>query len=181
MRFFAGDVAWMSAHVTAGGREIGSEDVRVPTEPVGLVAGDRVACYYAFRSGVAGYFDSWRDPEARGQRYGMEIHGSRGILSLRGGSAETPMIYPHAVFMPAEASRGWAPVPVEGQPLAAGNRLAILDLIGAIEEDREPLSGARDAVAALEMILGAYESQITGARVAFPMADRRHPLERLRR
>ena len=37
-----------------------------------------------------------------------------------------------------------------------------------------------NALAALEMILGAYESQITGARVAFPMANRMHPLERFR-
>ena len=55
--------------------------------------------------------------------------------------------------------------------------LAIADLIDAIEQDREPVSSARDAVAALEMILGAYEAQISGARVAMPMARREHPLD----
>ena len=49
-------------------------------------------------------------------------------------------------------------------------------LIAAVEEDRQPLSSARDARAALEMILGAYEAQITGARVALPMPNRQHPL-----
>lgn len=181
MRFFAGDVAWMSAHVTADGREIGPGDVRMPSEPVGWVAGDCVNSVYAFKSGVAGFFDSRKDQAGGGRRYGMEIWGSRGILSLRGGSADSPMLYPHPVFLPAEASQGWTPVAVESQPLMTGNQLAIRDLIGAIEEDREPLSSARDAVAALEMILGAYESQITGARVYFPTKNRKHPLDQLRR
>ncbi|MBT4499920.1 MAG: hypothetical protein HOC74_19485, partial [Gemmatimonadetes bacterium] len=59
--------------------------------------------------------------------------------------------------------------------LEDGNRLAIIDLIEAIETDREPLSSAADAVAALEMILGAYASQISGNRVEMPVT-RRHPL-----
>ena len=37
---------------------------------------------------------------------------------------------------------------------------------------------AEDAVAALEMILGAYESQLSGQRVSFPIANREHPLSR---
>jgi len=49
-------------------------------------------------------------------------------------------------------------------------------LIAAIEQDREPVSSARSAVAALEMIMGTYESQITGGRVELPMARRDHPL-----
>ena len=56
------------------------------------------------------------------------------------------------------------------------NRLAILDLITCIEQDRKPISSAEDAVAALEMILGAYEAQITGGRVTMPMTRRQHPL-----
>jgi predicted dehydrogenase len=171
----------MFAHVTAGGRDVGPGDVRAATEPVGPVAGDCVNCYYAFKSGVSGFFDSRKDQAGGGRRYGMEIAGSQGVLSLRGGSAEALMLYPHPVFLPAEASQGWVRVDAESQPLMTGNQLAIRDLIGAIENDREPVSSARDAVAALEMILGAYESQITGGRVAFPMKNRRHPLEPLRR
>jgi predicted dehydrogenase len=108
----------------------------------------------------------------------MEVVGSQGVLSLRGGSAESPMLYPHPVFLPAEASQGWVRVEAESQALMVGNQLAIRDLIEAVEKGREPLSSARDAVAALEMILGAYESQITGGRVAFPMKNRQHPLSR---
>ena len=77
--------------------------------------------------------------------------------------------------------RAWQRLDVETAPYTEGNRRAIQDLIQSIEEDRDPLSSGRDATSALEMILGAYESQITGGRVEFPMVERTHPLDRLRR
>lgn len=175
MRFFAGEVAWMSAQVTAEGHELEKADIRQPGEPVGPVAGDCVNSYFSFKSGAAGFFDSRRDQA--GPRYGMEIVGSEGTISLLGGSGGESMIYPHPCFRPADQSQQWRPLDeVPDQPLAKGNQLALLDLIGAAEEDRQPLSSAADAVAALEMILGTYESQITGQRVQFPMQQRRHPL-----
>jgi len=175
MRYFVGDVAWMFAHVTTEGHEITAADVRKASEPVGPVAGDCVNSYFAFKSGVAGFFNS-RKNQASGW-CGMEILGSEGIISLRGGE---PVIYPHPVFSPANASQSWEPIKTDSTPLLTGNQLAIKDLIEAIENDGEPLSSGRDAVAALEMIVGSYESQIAGARVSFPLANRKHPLERLR-
>ena len=176
MRFYVGDVAWMSSHVTAEGREITPDDVREAGEPVGPLAGDCVNSYFAFKSGVAGFFDSRKYESGGGMRYGMEIVGSEGRIALRGGSGGDLMIYPHLVFMPSETGQQWVPLEeVPDEPLQTGNQLAIIDLIAAAEEGREPISSARDAVAALEMILGAYESQIKGARVSMPM-PRRHPL-----
>ena len=73
--------------------------------------------------------------------------------------------------------RIWVPlVGSEETSLATGNELAIVDLIEAIENDRPPVSSAADAVDALEMILGTYESHITGSRVTIPLANRNHPL-----
>ena len=179
MRFFAGDVAWMSAHVTAGGREIGPEDVREASEPIGAIAGDCVNSYFAFRNGVSGFFVSQANQPGNGQSYGMDIVGRDGRMAVRGGAAGSVAVYPYGLWAPGDASQRWAPVEMAVLPLGEGNRLAVLDLIQAAEEDREPASSARDARAALEMILGAYASQMTGARVPFPMADRTHPLERL--
>ncbi|MEE2659394.1 MAG: Gfo/Idh/MocA family oxidoreductase [Candidatus Latescibacterota bacterium] len=181
MRYFAGPVSWMSAHVTTDGREIEPGDVRDPTEPVGLVAGDCVNSYFAFASGVAGFFDSRKDQAGEeGHRMGMDILGSQGIISIGGGSGTDPTLYPHTAFRPTEGDKKWVPIgePFTGELLHLGNQLAIIDLIDAIESDREPISSGRGAVAALEMILGAYESQISGARVIFPMANREHPLVR---
>ena len=177
MRYVAGDVSWMSAQVTAGGRELEPSDVTEAAEPVGPIAGDCVNSYFAFASGVAGFFDSLRyEEKSPAKRFGMEIVGSDGILSFRNGSGENMMVYPHAVLEPKEAAQKWEPLDFDDQPLPTGNQLAIIDLIDAIENDRKPLSADSDAVAALEMIVGAYESQITGSRVHMPMVNRTHPL-----
>jgi predicted dehydrogenase len=176
MRYFVGEVAWMFAHVTSEGREITPDDVHEGTEPVGLVAGDCINSYFAFKNGVCGFFDSRRDQVGSGSRYGMEIAGSEGMISLRGGTASNAAIYPYPLWAPADTSQKWESLELDDTPLYTGNQLAIKDLIDAIESDREPLSSGRAAVAALEMIVGAYESQITGGRVMIPMENRKHPL-----
>ena len=65
---------------------------------------------------------------------------------------------------------------VNQNSLDYGNHLAIVDLIEAIEQNRKPLSSASEAVAALEMVIGAYQAQLTKSRVSFPMENRQHPL-----
>ncbi len=178
MRYFVGDVAWMQAHVTENGKEVTAANARQATEPVGDVAGDCVNSYFAFKSGVSGFFDSRKDQVGSSLRYGMEIIGSKGMFSLRGGGANELMIYPHACWAPADTSQKWEPMQIDDTPLFGGNQLAIVDLIDAVENDRKPISSAEDAVAALEMILGAYESQLARTRVDFPIENREHPLAR---
>ena len=177
MRFFVGNVKWMSAHVTESGKEVAAADARNATEPVGLIAGDCVNSYFSFESGVSGLFDS-RKNEVSGNYYGMEIVGSEGRLSMRGGGGDGLVIYSYPCWSPADGSQKWEAVPIDDTPFSSGNNLAIIDLIDAIENDRKPISSAEDAVAALEMILGAYESQLTGKRVSFPIENREHPLKR---
>ena len=108
----------------------------------------------------------------------MEIVGSEGIFSLRGDVANRLMVYPYPVHVPANPAQGWEAIDLDDTPFSSGNELAIRDLIDAVENDRKPISAAEDAVAALEMILGAYESQLSGGRVSFPIANREHPLSR---
>ena len=177
MRFFVGDVDWMQSHVTIDGKEVTYGDHHEPTEPVGPVAGDCINSYFAFKSGVSGFFQSRRDQGGAG-RYGMEIVGSEGTFSLRGDVANRLMVYPYPVIVPSNADQNWEAIDLDDTPFFKGNELAILDLMDAIENDRKPISAAEDAVAALEMILGTYESQLTGKRVPFPIANREHPLSR---
>ena len=177
MRFFVGDVAWMQSHVTKDGKEVVYSDDHEPTEPVGPVAGDCVNSYFAFKSGVSGFFQSRKDQAGSG-RYGMEIVGSEGTFSLRGDVANRLMVYPYPVLVPSNPAQEWKAIDLDDTPFFRGNELAILDLIDAIENDRKLISAAEDAVAALEMILGAYESQLSGSRVPFPIENREHPLSR---
>ena len=108
----------------------------------------------------------------------MEIVGSEGTFSLRGDVANRLMVYPYPVLVPSNPGQEWEAIDLDQTPFSQGNELAILDLIDAIDNDQKPISAAEDAVAALEMILGAYESQLTGSRVPFPIANREHPLSR---
>lgn len=177
MRFLGGDVAWMSAQVMVGERELRTGDAREANEPIGLIAGDRIRSFFAFQSGAAGFFVSRADQPGNGACFGMELVGRDGRLMLRGGAPTVIAAYPFSVWLPEDGARAWEVLELETAPFPDGNRRAILDLIDAIEYDRQPLSSGVDAVKALEMVLGAYASQTSGGRVSFPMADRSHPLE----
>ena len=122
MRLFAGDVAWMTAHVTHESRALQVADVREATEPVGPVAGDCINSYFAFKSGVSGSFDSRKYAEGGGQRMGMEIEGSEGVIALRGGGSGPAMLYPHPVFDATDANQQWIPLDeVADESLSTGN------------------------------------------------------------
>ena len=179
MRFLVGDVGWMTAHITQTREEVGLGHVRTPTEPVGPVAGDCIESYFAFKNGISGFYDSRQDRFGRG---GMEIYGSQGIISLNAGQSHQAAICSNPTWKIGDPSQPWEiidicrPTSAGQNSLDHGNHLAIIDLIEAIEQNRKPLSSASDAVAALEMIVGAYQAQLTGARVSFPMENRQHPL-----
>lgn len=58
----------------------------------------------------------------------------------------------------------------------AANWRAVAGLIRWIETGEESRVSIREGRAALEMILAVYASHLRGARVALPLAERRHPL-----
>tara|TARA_B100001964_G_scaffold222422_1_gene267334 strand:- start:94 stop:858 length:765 start_codon:yes stop_codon:yes gene_type:complete len=177
MRFFFGNVDWMSSHVTENGNVITASSGRQANEPVGKIAGDCIRSYFAFENGVSGYFQSKKNRAQGEQTYGMNIIGTEGIISLLGGAADNLSLYPHRYFNPANQDQEWESLQLEHNQLMEGNQLAVIDLIQAIENNNEPISSAADALAALEMIHGAYVSQISESRVYFPIFDRSHPLE----
>ncbi len=152
MRYFLGDVDWMFAHVLSNGKEIEPKDVRNGTEPVGLIAGDCINSYFAFKNGVSGFFDSRKDQVGSDKRYGMDIIGSEGIISLRGGTASSVFIYPYPLLDLSNISQKWEPLKLDDTPLYAGNQLAIIDLIDSIENNRKPLYSGYDEISALEKI-----------------------------
>ncbi len=179
MRYFAGDVAWIHGHVTAGGREIGPGDAREAGEPIGLIAGDAITAHYRFAGGAVGSFTSRANQPGAGRGFSLQLIGDRGSVAMRGAGNDF-VIARHDHWAPWDGIDGWDPLDLGGADLHHdGNRLAIEDLTAAIVEDREPLSSARSARAALEMIHGVYASQLAGRRVAAPLADRGHPLARL--
>ena len=176
MRLFVGDVVSVWGCVTVDGRDIRPEDVREAREPVGWIAGDRIQSFYTFENGVTGQFESRKRENRDGRPYGVEITGESGAVAFNSNAADVTLLEDDAAT-PWAIDQTRKLLEFETAPLMDGNTLAIADLVLAIEEGRDPISSARGARAALEMILGVYTSQITGTRVAIPLEDRRHPLE----
>jgi nucleoside-diphosphate-sugar epimerase len=75
---------------------------------------------------------------------------------------------------------GWqtlmSPAPIHG---AEYHVMAVLDLIAALKEGREPELSARKALQATEVMFAAYESARRGGRVDLPLAIDDSPLAAL--
>jgi len=176
MRILVGDPTSVWGHVTVEGRPIQPEDAVEANEPIGLIAGDVVRGFYAFEHGVTAEFESRRRSERDGRPYGMEIQGTKGAIAFNAHVGEVTLLEDD-VCAPWEADQSWAELEFETAPLMSGNALAMADLVACIESGAEPISSAKGARTALEMILGIYASQVSGQRVALPLQDRRHPLD----
>jgi predicted dehydrogenase len=157
-------------------------------EGLGLIAGDAVAAMFGMADGPIGYFASVRDAGAKQPNFGLTIAGTAGAIHIR------PDFVPHAYFRAAPLWRmdkdyPWQPIGPEGlgSPLpeqdvdraaerASWGRLAALDLLAAIAEDREPETGMYAGTTTVEMIAAIYASALSGRRIDLPLKDRANPL-----
>ena len=193
MRYIAGsDVAWVIGHVTQDGRDVTLDDVRDGAEEIGLIAGNSVSAYYAFKNGVAAHFESLpseMSSERSGAWFGFEVYGTRGVISVRNSPNGSMFVYPHGQWIPGNDDDKWEPVVIDdwerqqatssAPPTSLSNRMIVTELLEAIEEGRDVTtsSSGKDARAALEMIMAAHESHRLGRRVPFPMTNRENPYE----
>jgi len=166
---------------------------------LGPVAGDNIFVHINFPNQVRGLFESRKGIyQSGGQvRMGVTVAGTKGALSMRYTSAprgegdERKLRLTHSPY-PVEDAADYQEVPLVEERVIPGaealimdyipyfainNRFAAWDLLQAIEENREPLAGAREAAAVLELIQGIYASQLSGRRIDFPLQERKHPLE----
>jgi predicted dehydrogenase len=188
-----GEPSWCFASVLQDGRPVAKEHVAPGNEGIGLLAGDTLHAMYGLDDGVAAYFDSHRHaggPGAQttkpGQRFGLQIFGSAGILEIRTGHLPEVYILQDPSWSPARSGRQWVPVssagigkeePLRDGGLHGGNILACLDLLAAIEDDRLPECNVYEARMTVEMIAAVFESHRVGGPVTLPLNNRRNPLE----
>ena len=184
-----GDAAWCFARVTEGGRPIGKAEVRQGAEGLGLLAGDRIDAVYGFKSHPAvAHFASTR-PKQPGQRFGLQILGSKGRIDLAMGALPPAYLLQDPTWSGAEKGTKWVEITSAGvgkpetittNSLHDANRQIVADLIQAVENDVQPRVNMYDGRAATEMILACYASQVHGGPVDLPLKDRsKHPLESL--
>ena len=88
-RGLLGDAAWCFANVTEGGKPVGRAEVRQGAEGIGPLAGDRVDAIYGFNGRAAVAHFATSRPKEPGQRFGLQVLGSKGRIDLRHGMAPT--------------------------------------------------------------------------------------------
>jgi predicted dehydrogenase len=199
--FFFGPPESVYADITADGRPIVKTDRAETVEPIGPAAGDSIFAHFRFPGDVRGLFESRRglyDRASRMTQMGMTVVGTEGLLSLRFDDirTRTPRISRGAGAL--EYGRDFEDVPLTEDRTIPGaapldyslcgkhspsatffleaNRLAVWDLMCAIEEGRQPVSNAGNARLALEMIYGIYAAHLSRGLISFPLEDREHPL-----
>lgn len=192
--YFFGPPESVFADITMDDRPLRRDDRVATVEALGPVAGDDVLAFYKFANGVRGVFESRRNRAVRGVRMGVTIEGTTGTIAVRFDEERRLRLSRSPYPVEDEARFEEIPLPetrvIPGaRPIGDGagtghrryfaenNRLAAWDLIEAIKENREPLASARDARTALEMIHGAWASQLAGRAVHLPLENRVHPLE----
>ncbi len=204
MRYFMGDPLWCQSDITHNGKTALPEHVREGTEPLGPVLGNRIHATFGFDNGIAGHFSSMRTRESNGGRWGIDIMGTTGVISIRlNPGARKPVvkmtreelmnsIVPEVRWL---EDSGWAArSDRDGAPVSAWKALPgapevnitdesrerhapiVADLVAAIEEEREPTTSVQDGRAAQEMIQAVYAAYVAGKRVYFPLESRSHPL-----
>ena len=180
MCLFAGEPKWTFAQVMEGPNDAKLSDARPATEPIGPIAGDCVAAMFGFADQVHGYFQSHRNVDANSDRFGLEIHGSDGIIATR--SLADVVRFQGSAFNPAKPHQ-WQPIQVaEWDALPDKykwcHQQLLRDLLVAAEEDREPITGIHHVRWVQEMIQSVYVSHLSQARVALPLPSdqRTHPL-----
>ena len=186
MRMFAGDVDWCFGRVLENGQPVTKSDVR-QQGGIGPLAGDNVTAMYSFQGGnLIGHFASRRAMAGSPSRFGLKIYGSKGIIKLESRFLGPSFVLKDSSWSPGRTGSKWIPITSAGigkpEPRTDGqygNRDAMLDLIDAIENDRQPIGSVYDARAAVEMIASVFESHRQRNPVAFPLENRKNPLTML--
>ncbi|MFT5368902.1 MAG: putative dehydrogenase [Candidatus Latescibacterota bacterium] len=178
-----GTPLWCHAHLTQDGRSVTPADVKEGVEGMGLVAGDGIKAYYEFPGGVAVDFESYRG-DGKEIPYRIDIHGTKGTLSLPGPMSNQPDIYYHPLVNPGlfDDDR-WEVIPSEPPPdkdkwVNAHHRMArsMIDMLEGREPEWDLVDLAQSRVH-LEMAMMAHASHKAGTRVSLPLASTNNPFD----
>jgi len=185
MHHFGGEPNWCFAQVQQDNRPIGKEQVVEGNEGIGPLAGDSLAAMYGMDDGVTAYFASQRNQGAKGNRFGLQIHGSEGIIEILTGYLPAVNFLPDSRWSPGRSGAKWIPVSSAGPGQAEtlkngglneGNVMAVRDLLEAIQQDRLPECSVYEGRTTIEMIAGVFESHRQGGPVTLPLKNRKNPL-----
>ena len=177
-----------TATVTSKGQPITKIDVVDGPEGIGLLAGDQVQARYDFSSSITGYFASKRNAAGSPTRFGLQIYGSKGIITMQSGFLTPAWILRDSSWSPGRTGMQWETITSAGigKPetrkdgsYEGGHIAAITDLLDSVENEYETKCSADDCRGIIEMIAAVFESQRQGGSVELPLKTRVNPLSLL--
>ncbi len=189
MRQLAGDPRQMTASVVQSARPVDLSDAREGNENLGLMAGDQIFATYQFDKGVIGTFSSYRTGRGMHRQMGIELVGTAGMISLRGGpTTGQPLLINRRPELDPGVESNWEAVPVPpldavalGDTEGTADVRQLLhttmtrDLIEAVEQDRRPVCDAIDGRWIIEMVMAVHEAGLSQQTVRFPLQMRENP------
>jgi predicted dehydrogenase len=188
IRALGGHPAWCFATVEKDGRPVTAADVSEGAEGIGPLAGNAVHAMYGMPDGSKAYFASVAGTAGNPTRFALQVFASHGIVELLEGTMTDVHALRDRGWSPARSGQAWIdvssagfekPEPITDPKYSSRHRLAVEDLLAAIEEQREPKSGMYEARGAMEMIVAVFESHRQGKPVSLPLENRGNPLAML--
>ncbi len=160
MRFFFGDAAWVLAQV----------DLADP--PVDVER--RTYAHLAFEGGVHGVLETGEGMDAsyyRGQT--VTVYGTQGAVEMIDAVGTRWRCGDHPEWIALELDME----KVEGHKSNLwGTHALLADVVACVHGSGEPVCGARNGRAALELCMAIYQSERLGCRVELPLRERESPL-----
>jgi predicted dehydrogenase len=184
-----GKPKWCQATVWWKGERVSKKDVFAGPEGIGPLAGDEVQAMYGMQDGSTAYFSSKRNNAGKPPRYGLQIHGSKGIIELLEATMPSVKFLGDTAWSPGRTGSKWQdvssagigkPEPLNGSEYTARHTIAIRDFVKAIEQNRAPLGNVQAGRDVTEMIAAVFESHRTEGPVELPLKTRANPLTLLR-
>jgi predicted dehydrogenase len=190
----AGQPRWVFGHLQVDGRDVTKADRNENIKFLGPIAGDSVSAMIGFEHGTRAFFDSTAGLADKAERgfdnlFGVTIECAKRRIQLR--APGDAYLYGAPTVLADIDKLKWEKVWIDGwhfspdrsprsiRPkwLHIGNKILANDLIDAIQQDREPISGIERAMLITEVVQGVYASHLAGRRVNIPLKKRIHPLE----
>ncbi len=175
---FTGPAISCEATILMEGRPATKADIRLGDEGVGPIVGDENHARYETQSGIPLYFDAKKGSWSKGTPFGARLIGSKGVISLQVDEEPLAILERDGKKTPITTGGIGKPEPIKDIKLVnGGHHGAVLDLVAAIAEKREPLCGPEAGRETVELTLGVFASFAAGGKkVSLPLADRQHPL-----
>ncbi|NBV86312.1 MAG: gfo/Idh/MocA family oxidoreductase [Verrucomicrobia bacterium] len=175
---FTGPAISCEAKVLVQGRPATKQDIHPGDEGVGPIVGDEIHARYETKSGIPLYFDSKKDSWVKGASFGARLIGTKGVFSFRIDEEPLVLLEREGERIPVTTAGIGQPEPVADiKRINGGHHGAVLDLLAAIAEKRDPLCGPEAGRETTELAMAVFASFAAGgARVSMPLASRAHPL-----